>query len=313
MKKVLIIDPTDYLSVLNSYFCDNFEVETAATAFDASVILDSEDIDLVISEVNLPGDNSFELYYYIKNNFPAIPIIMLTAEPIDGFFDKIFSEGIGNVLAKPVNKHEILNLTAKLTCENDIFDVKNFLPEIKSVKRLKITKSKLIQPTVNKIIEIIEEWNFKVSERKILNLILNEIIINAVYHAHGFSEEKLTRTPVELPENTFVQVDVFYNTDAYAISITDYNGILTKETILKSMYNVVLERRIIEEAFITGEDISDKMSESGRGIDLVRQLAGEYYFILDRGKKTEIILIFQKEKKLSNGLSSLKIIENANA
>ncbi|MBN1499190.1 MAG: response regulator, partial [Spirochaetes bacterium] len=283
----------------------------ASTAFDASVILKSENIDLVISEVDLPGDNSFELYFYIKKNYPVIPVIMVTSEPLDNFFDKIFSEGIGNVLQKPVSGNEILSLSDKLTSKTNIFGIKNYLPEIKSVKRLKITKSSQIKATVSKIIEIIEEWGFNISEKEILNLILNEIIINAVYHGHGFSEEKLKRIPVDLPENSIVQADVFYNNDSYAISITDYNGILTKDTILKSMYNVILERKTIENAVISGKDITSHMSESGRGIDLVRQLAAEYYFILDRNRRTEIILIFNTGgNNAVSGMNSLKIIEN---
>ncbi|TFH41415.1 MAG: hypothetical protein E4G96_05550 [Chrysiogenales bacterium] len=54
------------------------------------------------------------------------------------------------------------------------------------------------------------------------------------------------------------------------------------------------------------------ISETGRGIDLVRKLAGEYYFIIDNNVRTEILILFDMryENDASITHSSLKIIEN---
>jgi hypothetical protein len=68
---------------------------------------------------------------------------------------------------------------------------------------------------------------------------------------------------------------------------------------------------LIEESMTTGADISEFISESGRGIDLVRKLSGEYYFIIKKNSRTEIILIFKKsDKPVESDSSSLKIIED---
>ncbi|HOA06400.1 MAG TPA: hypothetical protein PKM07_00740, partial [Spirochaetota bacterium] len=84
----------------------------------------------------------------------------------------------------------------------------------------------------------------------------------------------------------------------------------SKQKILESMFNVLTQRKKLDDAIEKGEDISQIITETGRGIDLVRQIASEFYFIIHKNKRTEIILLFDKNSDL-NGVakSSLKIIE----
>ena len=170
---------------------------------------------------------------------------------------------------------------------------------------------KYINKAIEMIIDHITGWNFHIQKRATLGLILNEMIINAVYHSHGLTKEKLSRIPVSLPDDKFVEIQFCHNRDSFAISITDSNGILTKERILESINNVIKQNKLIEDSISTGEDVSSYISESGRGLDLVRKLSGEYYFIIKKNFRTEIILIFKNfYKPIESGTSSLKIIED---
>ncbi|MFA5519179.1 MAG: hypothetical protein WDA74_08000, partial [Spirochaetota bacterium] len=66
----------------------------------------------------------------------------------------------------------------------------------------------------------------------------------------------------------------------------------------------------LEKAYETGEDITELLSETGRGIDLVRKLSGEYYFIIKKNFRTEIIFIFKENRSgISEKNTSLKIID----
>jgi hypothetical protein len=136
--------------------------------------------------------------------------------------------------------------------------------------------------------------------------------INAVYHSHGFTREKEQRIPVFLPEGTSVDLFFGYSKDKFGISINDYCGKLTKMRILDSINKVIEQNQLILEAVETGEDITDFISETGRGIDLVRKLTGEYCFIIQENVRTEIILIFDKHytNDHSEHYTSLKIIED---
>jgi two-component sensor histidine kinase len=236
---------------------------------------------------------------------------MVTDKNIDQFFQRIFEQGIGNVLHKPVNSKEILNLTEKLITKKKIFGLNNYMENIIEMKRMKVRKSLQINRAIDLIIDQIQKWNFNVSSRATLGLILNEMVINAVYHSHGLTQEKLDRIPVELPGDKYVDIQFCCTDDSFAISITDSNGLLSKDKILESINNVIKQNMLIEESMTTGADISEFISESGRGIDLVRKLSGEYYFIIKKNSRTEIILIFKKsDEPVVSDSSSLKIIED---
>ena len=312
MYKILIADLSSYKNTLKNIFTENgYEAVICDSAFDAISKLKAYDFHLIVSEVELPGDNSFDLYEYVEENYPYIPMIMVTHKNIDQFFNRIFEQGIGNVLHKPVNPNEILNLSEKLITKKNIFGLSNYLENIIETKRIKIRKSLQINRAIELIIEHILGWNFQIPSHVTLSLILNEMAINAVYHSHGLTHEKLNRIPVELPKDKFVDIQFCHTQDSFGISITDYNGKLSKAKILESLNNVIKQNILIEESVTSGADISELISESGRGLDLVRKLSGEYYFIIKKNFRTEIILIFKNsEEPAASETSSLKIIED---
>lgn len=314
MHRILIADPSPYRDeIAGLYRARGYIVDICDSAFDAISKLKAYEYDLVVSEVELPGDNAFDLYEYIRENYPFIPAIMITDKKIDSFFNMIFTRGIGNVLHKPVAEKELLSLSAKLITKENIFGLQYYLDDMRDLKRIKITKSSQITDAIEMMIEQIEQWGFKIQSRMAIGLILNEMIINAVYHAHGLTAEKLDRKPVTLEEGRSVDLFFCRNDNAYAVSITDYNGLLTSERILESINSVIEQELLIEKAVLTGENIMDHISETGRGIDLVRKLSGEYYFIIKKNTRTDVIIVFNESDKLNNReKTSLKIIEDKN-
>ncbi len=313
MHHVLIVDFTEYKNDIEKMLIrNNFQVTTCENAFDAMSKLKAYDFDLVISEVELPGDNSFDLYNYMTSNYPYIPTIMITDKNLDIFFESIFREGIGNVLCKPLRENELINLAGKLIVKKEIFGISNYLTDVSQLKRIRITTSRQIQKAISTLISDFVESGINIPNKMALNLVLNELAINAVYHSHGLTTEKELRQPVELKNDEVVEIHFGYNNEFFAISITDYNGRLTKMRILDSINNVITQENLLSEAVEKGKDISNMVSETGRGIDLVRKLAGEYYFIIKKDYRTEVILIFNRNpESLSDApYSSLKIIED---
>ena len=311
-KNILIVDFSLYKDAIRKIYNEaGYHVEACESAFEAMQKLKAFDFDLVVSEIELPGDNAFDLYNYINTNYPYIPAIMTTDKNIDTFFERIVSEGIGNVLCKPLKKEELLNLTQKLIGKKDIFGLENYLSDVLDMKKIRITSSRHIQKAVEMTLETVEEWGFTIENRMILHLIMNELIINAVYHSHGLTAEKERREQVQLKEGQFV--DIFFGNSAntIGISINDYNGRLSKMKILETIHHVINQNQLILEASETGEDISSRVSLTGRGIDLVRRLCDEYYFIIKHGIRTEIILLFDKRfRNDDENRSSIKIIED---
>jgi len=310
---ILIVDFSLYRdSICAIYQNEGYRFELCESAYDAMAKLKSHDFHLIISEVELPGDNAFDLYGYVQGQYPYIPMIMTTEKNIDTFFDRIFEEGIGNVLCKPIVKDEILNLTEKLIKKKNIFGLTNYIRDISDIKKIRISQSKQIHRAIDIIINSIMEWCPDTNSKMLLTLVLHELAINAVYHSHGLTKEKENRVPVSLGDGQYVDMFFGRSEDKFGISINDYNGKLSKTKILDSINRVIEQEQLIERAATTGEDILCSISETGRGIDLVRKLSGEYYFIIKKGIRTEIIIIFSKNfnKDDNERFSSLKIIED---
>lgn len=315
MYKILVVDYSVYKDVISKIFTDaDYSVEICESAYDAMSKLKAFDFDLIVSEVDLPGDNAFALYNYITKNYPYIPTIMTTEKNMDTYFEKIMQEGIGNVLCKPVKRDEILTLSKKLITKENIFGLKNYMHDIDVLKKIRISSSAQIQKAIVAVIDQIMKWGFDITNEIILNLILNEMTINAVYHSHGYTDQKLQGTPIQLKADEYVDIFFGKNKQSYGISINDYNGRLTKSRILDSISGVIKEDKILTQAIEDGKSIDGiEVSETGRGIELVRKLCSEYYFIIKKDIRTEIILIFDTlYAQDDEDYSSLKIIEANN-
>ncbi|CAG5006140.1 Transcriptional regulatory protein CusR [Dyadobacter sp. CECT 9275] len=80
-------------------------------AFDGVIgrsMVNEHRFDVVILDVNLPGMNGFDLCRFIKQNWPAIPVIMLTA--LGSLENKVlgFEAGADDYLSKPFAFKELL-------------------------------------------------------------------------------------------------------------------------------------------------------------------------------------------------------------
>jgi DNA-binding response OmpR family regulator len=310
MYNVLIVDFSLFKHAITKIFKDNgYHVDLCESAFDAMKMLKSTDYDLVVTEVELPGDNAFDLYRYLSLSYPHIPAIMTTEKDIDTFFDLIVQEGIGNVLCKPIKKEEVLNLAEKLITKKNIFGLGNYLENIRETKKIRITNSKQIKNAIRTIIDELKAWGFKIDNEIYLTLILDEMLINAVYHSHGLTDEKIRRVPVQLENEDFVDIFFAKSPDKYAIAIDDYKGKLSKMTILDTINKVIKQNKMLNDK--SDADKSEFVQETGRGIDFVRRLAGEYYFIIEKEVRTEILIIFDSlfDNDTTGTHSSLKIIE----
>ena len=269
-------------------------VESCESAFEAMTKLKAYDFDLIVSEVELPGDNAFDLYNYVNTYYPYIPAVMITGKDIDTFFDRIFREGIGNVLYKPLRRDELLNLAEKLITKKNIFGLHNYLGAIDGeVKRIRIDSSEQIRKAIDITLKHIQEWGFTIKNRAVLNLILNELIINAVYHSHGYSREKEMRVPVQLKDDEHVDFCL-----PAPPPPTGFPLPITRASSRRRRCWTASTGRCRRSSSCArpkrGRE-RNQASEKARGIDLVRKLCAEYYFVIKKDVQTEVILIFDRE------------------
>ena len=83
MKNILIVDDNavtvSMLSKVITAHCNIFDIFTAKDGKDAVDIIDSKQIDLVITDLSMPRMNGFALIEYILKSHPETPIIVISA------------------------------------------------------------------------------------------------------------------------------------------------------------------------------------------------------------------------------------------
>ncbi len=107
MKNVLIVDDEKgfLLSLsdgLKSY-SDEFKVLIAFNGKEAVKILNSTKIDLVVTDLKMPGMDGFQLLAYLTKHFPDIPTIVMTAFGTPDMEAKLLTMGVTKYLEKPLD------------------------------------------------------------------------------------------------------------------------------------------------------------------------------------------------------------------
>lgn len=114
MKNVLIVDDEEQLLLTMQAgfesFKDRFEIMTARNGIQASEILAATRIDLVVTDLKMPEMDGFALLAFLKNNFPDIPAIVMTAFATPDIEARLDQAGIIRMLEKPVDFEELIQL-----------------------------------------------------------------------------------------------------------------------------------------------------------------------------------------------------------
>ena len=115
MNTILVVDDEpNYLIVISELLKEEgFEVLTAERGEEGLDIVTETDLDLILTDMRMPGMGGLEFLKAIKNYNKDLPVIMITAF---GEVEKAvvaMKAGAYNYLAKPFNNEELL-----VECEN---------------------------------------------------------------------------------------------------------------------------------------------------------------------------------------------------
>jgi DNA-binding NtrC family response regulator len=116
--RILIIDDEEVLrEVLETLLQrEGFDTLTAATGEEGVTLLDTEEADLVVLDMMLPGMNGIETMRMIRESHPTLPIIIITAySSIDGAIQAM-KEGAYHYIPKPFKNEEVV-LTVRKALE----------------------------------------------------------------------------------------------------------------------------------------------------------------------------------------------------
>ncbi len=278
--RILIVDDEKAIRLmLLDYLENKYLVDTADNGDEAIRLLSKTKYDLVISDINMPGMSGPKLLSKVRENYPGTRVALITAYNIDEYIRVAKENSITNIIPKtvPFNFTELDSLVAGLL-SGEIFGLSKYLMNENTILDSTWIKSTMeARATRERIIDI---FNSKFGTSGDMKLIFDEIITNAIYHAPTLedgSEKYQEFTDVTLEPNEYVYVECGFDREKYAISVTDYQGKLSKETVLYK-----IDRQI------TGEGLLD---DSGRGIHMSRLFADRMIINIEPNKRTEVILI----------------------
>lgn len=118
-ENILVVDDDfDMLEVLQRNLkAEHFHVYKASTVREALDILQNSKIELIITDLQMPGLNGMELIKYAQDHYPDLPKLVITGFPsIDGAIEAVQS-GALDYLSKPFTQKELSN-AVKISLKN---------------------------------------------------------------------------------------------------------------------------------------------------------------------------------------------------
>jgi two-component system chemotaxis response regulator CheY len=124
MPKVLIVDDSDIVLNIHSHIFDiaGFEVAVAENGFVALEVLNREKIDLVVTDINMPRMDGYELIRKIRQteNYENTPIIIISTEEESKDIMKGMEAGANLYVVKPAEPVSLITNANMLLGEKAI-------------------------------------------------------------------------------------------------------------------------------------------------------------------------------------------------
>jgi two-component system, chemotaxis family, chemotaxis protein CheY len=92
------------------------KVFEASTGFEALRILPKEQMDLIITDINMPEINGLEIIHFVKNNpnYKKIPIVIVTTERGEEDRKKGLALGASEYVTKPFNPEDLRKVISRV-------------------------------------------------------------------------------------------------------------------------------------------------------------------------------------------------------
>lgn len=153
------------LSLQNS---ENLKTIFCSNPIEAKKYL-TENIDIILSDLKLPGANGVEIIKLFKEKFPSIKSILITGYSDEPMIVQALKEGVNDILKKPYEEIELHKTIANQIREMELENENKLLKE-------KIEKENIVLKTqLNK--KIIDDEYLIVGESKVIKDVLAKAVI----------------------------------------------------------------------------------------------------------------------------------------
>ena len=109
MKTILIVEDVDLnIDLLRQILEDDYDLLVARDGVQGVALAETKRPDLILMDVSLPGMDGYEAMRTLRQKFPALPIIGLSAHAMSGDVERARAAGCSDYLTKPVDEDLLL-------------------------------------------------------------------------------------------------------------------------------------------------------------------------------------------------------------
>lgn len=210
---LLIIDDEKNIreGLANDFEMEGYNVKIAENGKIALDILSKGDIDLVITDLRMPGGVSGDdIIQFVTREMPGIPVIVLTGHGSIDEAVKAMQNGAYNFLTKPLNLEQ-LELTVKRALQGRELKIQNqqLQKEVASVKSVDAVIGKSV--AMQKVMTLVK----KVADARISVLITGEsgvgknVVANAIHSLSARKENSLITVHCAALSETLLESELF--------------------------------------------------------------------------------------------------------
>ncbi len=114
--RILIVDDDEgFLRILSEYLSANgFEAELASSAKQARNLLGRSKYDLVLSDLQMPGESGLDLLCHVKALYAGVPFILMTGTGSSRLKHETMKMGSDGFIEKPFRVRDLLVIISAL-------------------------------------------------------------------------------------------------------------------------------------------------------------------------------------------------------
>ena len=112
MLRILVVDdnPDMAETLADILELKGYTVHAAASGAEALEILQDQPVDILLTDVKMPGMNGLELYRETRKLYPRLITIFMTAYSADELIQQGMAEGVKTILDKPLDMNFLVRL-----------------------------------------------------------------------------------------------------------------------------------------------------------------------------------------------------------
>ena len=208
------------------------EVFCAQSAEEAREVLEKEKIDLLLCDVEMPGESGLSLIEYVRDAYPEAKSIMITCHAEFSYIQKALRCGAKDYILKPIDYDELRGLLADLKAEHEQKENREKIDGLVSRAKESQTKEDIYDQDSNekRIAQVKEYVEAHIYEKILVRDVAEQVHINEQYLMRIFKRvegqsltEYITERRIVIAGNMLKDTDYSINFIADCVGCDNYS------------------------------------------------------------------------------------------